>query len=371
MNKKILFISTSRADYNLISGLYKTIKLKKNFNKKLILTGSSISKKYGYDKNKDFTTNKKIFINLTSSSKKKFPTILSTYFKKFYLLLNKENPNFLVILGDRYETLVLTFVAKLLGIKIFHFHGGEKSYGSLDNEWRDLISKLSDYHFVSHKDYKKNLIKLNLDNKKIFVVGSIGAYLLKKHKPLRININKKYKKKIIVTYHVATKDIKKSRQEFLEMIDSIKKLKNFYFCITYPGHDLDSNFIINKLDHLKKNFNHVEIIKKASIYSFYDYLKNFDLFMGNSSSGIIESASANIPFLNIGLRQNGRLKSNNVFDVEGKNKIISKSIVKILKLNKKKFKNIYLDTNFKTKINNIIFKKILWSFSIKVKYQNV
>lgn len=360
MNKKILFISTSRADFNLISGLYKIIKLKKNFYKKLILTGSSISNKYGYDKNKDFLRSKKIFIDLNSSSRKKFPFILSTYFKKFYFVLNQENPNYLVILGDRYETLILAFVAKFLGIKILHFHGGEKSYGSLDNEWRDLISKLSDYHFVSHKNYKKNLIKINLDLKKIFVVGAVGAYLLKKHKPLRININKKYKKKIIVTYHVATKNIKKSRQEFSEMIQSIKNLNNFYFCITYPGHDIDSNFIIKELNNLKKNFNHVEIIKKASIYSFYDYLKNFDLFMGNSSSGIIESASANIPFLNIGSRQYGRLKSNNVFDVEGDNKKISDSVIKILKSNKKKkFKNIYLDVNFKNKINKIVSKKIL------------
>lgn len=357
MNKKIIFISTSRADYNLIRGLYNIIKLPKSYIKKLIVTGTSLSKKYGYDKT-EFSRIKKIFVNLNSSSELMLPRIISNYFIKFYFLLKKQNPNYLILLGDRYETLVLAFTAKVLGIKILHFHGGEKSFGSMDNEWRNIISNLSDFHFVSHSSYKKNLIKMGIKSNNIYNVGAVGAYLLEKYKSKKLKIANNYKKKIIVTFHPATKNLKKSREEFNEMINSITNLNNMYFCITYPGHDSDSDDIIKKLDKLKRNYKNIDVIKKVSINSFYNYLKNFDLFMGNSSSGIIESASANIPFLNIGIRQKGRLKSKNVFDVNGKSNLITRSIISILKLKKKKYKNIYLNKNFEKKINQIINTKL-------------
>ena len=83
-------------------------------------------------------------------------------------------------MGDRYETLCLSLVSKLLNIKILHLHGGEKTEGSTDDVWRHVISKLSDFHSVISPNYKKRLIQLGEQPKNIFNFGSIGSDNIKK-----------------------------------------------------------------------------------------------------------------------------------------------------------------------------------------------
>lgn len=333
--KNFIFFSTSRADLTLVKSLYKIIELPKSVKKIFFIL--------------DKIENKKI-------NTKNFSKIISNFFAQFYEYLKKNSPSHIVILGDRFEVLALALAANFLDIKIIHFHGGEVSKGSLDDIWRDKISKISDYHFVSHEKYKKNLIEIGINKNNIFDVGAVGAYLVHIHKEKKIK-TKNFKKNILMTYHPATKNIKKSNEDFLELLSAIEILKDYYFLITYPGYDIGSDSIIKKLNKLK-NFKNIKIVKKVYKYHFYDYLKNFDLFIGNSSSGIIEAASANIPFLNIGNRQAGRIFSNNTYHVDGNKKKILFYVNKILSKKRSKYNNIYLKHNFIKNLNQK-FKKII------------
>ena len=186
MKNKIIFFSGSRADYDLINPIYQLVKKNKKYNTNLLITGTNIDLKYGR-KNITFTKKDilKIKVDLKFSSKKKFSKIFSEYFFKFYNLLFQLKPNLIVVLGDRYETLALAISAKFLSCKVIHLHGGEKTEGSLDNIWRNVISVLSDYHFTSLDAYKKKIIKLCGKPKNVFNFGSIGANNI-------INIKKKF-----------------------------------------------------------------------------------------------------------------------------------------------------------------------------------
>jgi UDP-hydrolysing UDP-N-acetyl-D-glucosamine 2-epimerase len=347
MKKKILFFSGSRSDYDLIFPFYKLVKKNRKFITNLLITGTNLDKKYCNNKNNQFLKNKffKIKVPLKLSDKKNFSKILSKYFLEFYNFLYKTKPDLVIILGDRYEALSFAICAKFCNCKILHLHGGEKTDGSLDNIWRDVITRLSDYHFTSLSSYKKKVQEICRKPGAVFNFGSIGAYNVSNSKCKKIFFNKKVNKKILVSYHSSTSSISQSRKVFLELLKALTKFKKDLILFTYPGHDLDSDFIIKEIEKFKKLNDNCVVIKKATRFNYSDLLNSFDILVGNSSAGIIEAPSARIPTLNIGNRQKGRVFGPSVFNVIGKNDLIYNKINYIFKKAKINFKNPYYKKN--------------------------
>ena len=150
-----------------------------------------------------------------------------------------------IVLGDRYETYAFVIAAFFLRIKIAHIHGGELTGGSFDDSIRHSISKLSNFHFVTHKDYKRRLIQLGEDKKTIFLVGSLGVQnFINSTKTSKIEIFKKYKipenkKVILVTFHPETNSNIPIKKQIDILISSLKFFKNIYFIFTYNNLDTD------------------------------------------------------------------------------------------------------------------------------------
>lgn len=361
MKNKVYFFSGSRADYALMESIFSLFKKNNSFKKRIILTGTNLSKKYSDDEKfkisrKDIL---KIYVKLENSQKENFSNIFSNYFNNFYKLLEKDKPNLVIILGDRYEALILAICAKFLNIKIIHFHGGETTLGSLDNTWRDIISRLSDYHFTSLKVYKDKLEKIGINKNRIFNVGSVGASNIAKFKTKKKFIfpkNYKYSKKILVSYHSLTTSIARSRKDLNEILNALSSFKNNFILFTYPGHDFDSDFIIQSIKTFNKFNQNSQMIKNAKLFSFSALLKSFDIFIGNSSAGIIEAPTAKIPTINIGNRQKGRICGKSIFHVSAKRKQIIAKINEVLNLKKISYINPY----YKKKTMKEIYKKIIF-----------
>tara|TARA_B110000008_G_scaffold223031_1_gene223679 strand:- start:4213 stop:5313 length:1101 start_codon:yes stop_codon:yes gene_type:complete len=361
MKNKVYFFSGSRADYSLMESVFLLFKKNKSFKKKFVLTGTNLSKKYSDDEKFNISQKDilKIYVKLENSQKKNFANIFSKYFSHFYKLLEKDKPNCIILLGDRYEALIFAICAKFLNIKIIHFHGGETTLGSLDNTWRDIISRLSDYHFTSLSMYKDKLISNGINKQKIFNIGSVGASNITKFKTKKKFIfpnNYKFQKKILVSYHSLTTSILQSRKDLKEILNALSYFKNNYILFTYPGHDFDSDYIIQNIKIFNKSNRNSQMIKNAKLFAFSGLLKSFDIFIGNSSAGIIEAPSAKIPTINIGNRQKGRICGKSIFHVTAKSKLISTEIKKVLDLKKVSFVNPYYKK--KTMIN--IYKKLLF-----------
>ena len=360
MKNKVYFFSGSRADYSLIESIFFLFQNNKSFEKKLIITGTNLSKKYSDNENFNISQKDihKIYVKLGNSQEKNFSKIMSKYFNQFYILLEKNKPNCIILLGDRYEALIFGICAKLLNIKIIHFHGGETTLGSLDNIWRDTISKLSDYHFTSLKLYKEKLVRMGINKKKIFNVGSIGVSNIAKtniKEKFIVPSNIDFNRKILVSYHSLTVSISKSRKDLNELLDALSSFKNDFILFTYPGHDFDSDYIIKSIKSFNKSNKNSLMIKDAKLFSFSTLLKSFDIFVGNSSAGIIEAPTAKIPTINIGSRQKGRISGKSIFHVSANRNEILKNIERVLNLKKISFVNPY----YKPKTMIDIYKKIL------------
>ncbi len=193
---KICFVTGSRADYGLLSNLIKLIKLDKKFKLQLIVTGTHLSKYHGFTyreiiKDKIKIT-KKIDLNIEKRKNDNISDEVSNAIKYFSNAFKKLSPDLIVLLGDRYEIFSASISAFINQIPICHLHGGELTRGSIDDTFRHAITKMSQFHFVSHKKYAQRVRQLGEDPKKIFTVGGFGVDLIKKVTLLK---KKRFRKK--------------------------------------------------------------------------------------------------------------------------------------------------------------------------------
>jgi UDP-N-acetylglucosamine 2-epimerase (non-hydrolysing)/GDP/UDP-N,N'-diacetylbacillosamine 2-epimerase (hydrolysing) len=183
--KKITIITSSRADFGLLNNLILTMS-KSSLSLSVVFTGTHFNKNFG-NTLKEFKNNKNIevkYLKVKIISDQnyylvKFKNEISSKLNEF---LYKNRTNLILLLGDRFEILECAFTSYLLRIPIAHIHGGEVTNGSYDDAMRHSITKLSNFHFVSHNSHKKRIMQLGESSKNIFCVGSLGVDNIKKMK---------------------------------------------------------------------------------------------------------------------------------------------------------------------------------------------
>jgi UDP-hydrolysing UDP-N-acetyl-D-glucosamine 2-epimerase len=174
MKKKIDIIVVSRADlYPLLPIINKK---SDNISYRIISTGSLLTKNQ-IESCKDINTKyKKIFISSEKDGEFDIINNISDGIKKFSKFYKNKKPEAILVLGDRFELLVVAIISIIYGIPIAHIHGGEITEGSFDNTIRHCISKVATLHFVSNLIYKKRLIQMGEQPKYIFISGAPGLY---------------------------------------------------------------------------------------------------------------------------------------------------------------------------------------------------
>lgn len=356
----ILFFSSGRSEYNLIEPLL--IKLKKKANIHIFITGTHISKKYGFTKKKiNFTFLKKFFLKLDVETNSKKSLLLNSAKVINFISKNFHDKKIdsAVIIGDRYEALCFAYALKILNIPITHIHGGEITKNSLDDIFRFCISKMSSLHFVSHEIHAKRLAKIGLDRNTIYNFGGLGASIAKDKKIVNKKTLEKiynfnfWKKNFIVTFHPEI-NIDESVKKLKNIFIACKKCKNINFLITYPNFDYGADLLIKILEK-NRNEKNIKLIKNFN-EDFYSLMSYCNGIVGNSSSGILEAPSFGIYTINVGDRQKGRIFAKTIINTNGSSKDLIKKIIKVSKLKRLPNCNLYYKNNTFSKIANKIIK---------------
>lgn len=362
---KIFLVTSTRADFGLFKNLIFEFKKDSYFDLKIIATGTHFSKKHGFSfseiKNYKIDIYKKISITNHTKSPESILSDMGFLSRKISSLIKNDKPDLFILLGDRYETLAVSLAVFLNKVPIAHIHGGEITRGSLDDGFRHCISKLSNLHFVSHMDYKKRLIKMGENPKSIYNVGALGVeniyktkFLNKKEleKSLKISL----KKNILLV--CLQPEINKELTINLvnETLSALKYYNDKSIIFTMPGADLFNDIIFKNILSFKKKNSNCFLFKTLGSQKFLSFLKIADTIIGNSSSGIFEMPTFKKPTINIGDRQNGRVKSNSIIDVSPNKYLIKKKIDFIYskKFNIKNIINPYRKLNTSKKIISII-----------------
>ena len=351
MKKKILIVTERRADFSRFKPVLDLIKKDKSLRYELVVTGIHLLKQYGYSINEikkgGYKISKTFKMYKYISNKKKDDGATMVYamgvaISKLSLIVKKIKPDIILSGFDIAANFAVTVVGAHMNIPVVHIQGGEVS-GTIDESLRHAMSKFSHYHLVSNLDAKNRLIKMGEVKKNIFIVGcpSIEALYNQKKlsagyfkKKIGIDINKKY---IIAIQHSVTTEAKEASKQITETIKAIDnfKMPTLFVC---PNNDAGSTFIIKKIKHNKK----IYYTPTLTLQEYKNLLEKCFALVGNSSSGIHEASSFLKPVINIGSRQNGRLRSKNIIDVNYSSTQILKYLKKLEKNNyyKKLVKNL-------------------------------
>jgi GDP/UDP-N,N'-diacetylbacillosamine 2-epimerase (hydrolysing) len=372
---KIFLVTSTRADFGLLKNLIFEFKKKNYFDLKIIATGTHFSRKHGFSyneiNNNKIIIYKKILITNNTNSPKNILSDMSVLTKNISSLIAKDRPDLFMVLGDRYEILAVSIAAYIAKVPIAHIHGGEITLGSLDDGFRHCISKMSTIHFVSHKDYKKRLIRMGENPKNIYNVGALGVeniyktnFLSKKELEKSLKINLKKNILLVCLQPEITKEL--TVKLVNETLSALKYYNDKSIIFTMPGADLYNNIIFKKILIFSKKNSNCFFFKNLGSKKFLSFLHIADAIVGNSSSGILEMPTFKKPTINIGDRQKGRIKSISIIDVPSKKNLIKKKIDFIYskKFSNKNYFNPYKQLNVSTKIVSILKKINL------VKYKN-
>ena len=335
--KKIMLVTTGRADYGLLYPLIKKIADNRHFELQLIATGTHLSPLYDktirlIEKDNVMITDK-IEMTMNSDSESSICISVATGIQGFSTLFEKYNPDLLIVLGDRYELWSVCMAAVIHKTPIAHIHGGEATFGLIDDTIRHSVTKMSAFHFASIDVYAKRIIQMGEHPERVFVVGAIGLdnikeFSLMNRKELSEYTNVNFEKNIaLMTYHPVTLDnYDNSEQQIIEVLKALLK-SDLLVIMSMPNSDTSGNKIYQIIERYSQQYpQKFKLIKNLGQKGYLSALKFARIMVGNSSSGIIESASFKLPVVNIGDRQAGRFKPINVIDCRCTEESIIKSI---------------------------------------------
>ena len=363
---KVVLITERRADYSRFKPLLEIIKKDKKIEYSLIVTGLHLLKEHGKTigeiKKDGFKISYKIkmFDRNYKGDGVSMVKSMGNILQKIPKILVKIKPNLILAGFDIGANFSIVVSGAHLNIPTAHIQGGELS-GSIDESLRHSMSKFSNFHFVANLDAKKRLIKMGEKKKNIFVVGCPSIDALRNAKDIKTELlNKKFgfnfdNKFACMLQHPVTSENKSSRLQISQTLKALKHSGIPSFIIL-PNNDSGYIEIIKEI-----KMSNYKWASTLSIEEYKTILRKCSFIIGNSSSGIHEAATYKKPVINIGTRQNKRLKSVNILNADYKYQDIKKKINTCLKnesfLRKvKKVKNPYGEGNSAKKIVRIIKK---------------
>jgi UDP-N-acetylglucosamine 2-epimerase (non-hydrolysing)/GDP/UDP-N,N'-diacetylbacillosamine 2-epimerase (hydrolysing) len=326
VNRKICVVTGTRAEYGLLRRLLLILKNDPQIELRLVVTGSHLSPSHGMTideiESDGFTPIAKLPVDLSDDSKLATVKAMANVTSQIAETLSNLKPDVVVLLGDRYEILAAAQAALILDIPVAHIHGGEITSGAFDDSIRHAITKMSSLHFVAAQEYAKRVVQLGEQPGSVFNVGSLGvenalASELMNKSDLSKALNVELKNPILlVTYHPTTR----STMSVIEEIDQVlSALENFSYCtIVFTGVNADPGNaeVSTRIAKFVQRDPKLRSLHASLGQNKYLSLLNLcDAVVGNSSSGIIEAPAFGKPTVNIGNRQDGRLRANSIIDV--------------------------------------------------------
>jgi UDP-hydrolysing UDP-N-acetyl-D-glucosamine 2-epimerase len=377
MKRKILLVTERRADYTKFRPILKEISKSKKLDYFLIVTGSHLLKEHGKTINEIKHDGFKITSTFTMFNKteKDNGAEMTRSFGRAVIklsnIIEKLKPDIILTGFDIGANFAATIIGAHMNIVVAHIEGGELS-GTIDESIRHATSKFAHIHFTSNSNATNRLKKMGENSKYIFTVGNTSLDGIKNIKKIqksklekiyRIDLSKKF---IIILQHTVTSEINSVEKNFLKTIEVIKEI-NIPSIVILGNSDAGSKKIVKLLKNSQ--------IKEYSNVPYVDYinlLQHSAALIGNSSSGIIEAPFLHIPTINIGTRQEGRLRSESVIDVEYNKNKIKNAILNIISDKKflkkiKKQKQLYGTGNSSKKIVKILEELNLNNFPIQKK----
>ena len=340
--RKIAVVTGTRAEYGHLYWIIKGIHEDTELQLQLIVTGMHLSPEFGLtvkEIEKDgFPIAERVEMLLSSDTETAIATSMGLGMIGFAKAYERLKPDILVVLGDRFEILSAVASAVPFRIPVAHIHGGEATEGAMDELFRHAITKMSHIHFTATEKYRNRVVQMGELPENVFCFGAPGIDNIYKLDLLdKIELEKELglpeNNKIgVVTYHPVTLEEGTAESQVSELLQALRNFSDIYWVFTLPNADTDGRIIIELISNFTRNASDKgKAFTSLGQLKYLSLLKHAVVMVGNSSSGLIEAPSLELPVVNIGDRQRGRISGENVIDIaECKKETITKAIRKAL-----------------------------------------
>ena len=341
MKKKICFVTAARSEYGLLKWIMKDVLTSDKFHFQLIVTGSHLLKEQGhtidYILDDGFVIDEIVDETIDNSSSEMIADTMGRIAQGFAKAFAKLRPDYVVVLGDRYELLPICNTAFVMRIPIIHLSGGDVTEGAIDDGIRNAVTMLSDYHFPGTEDAATNIIRMRGSDKNVWTVGEPGLDSFYREEvmtrtELADNLGLNHDKRwALMTYHPETKkSLEHNLKVVKDCISALLKETDTQTVATYANADYGGQQINEYLERVAKQYpEKIKVIPSLGHARYLSFMHQVVFVLGNSSSGIVEAPFLNIPVINIGDRQKGRHLCANVLQCKSETQDILEAVHKI------------------------------------------
>lgn len=340
-SRKICFVTGSRADFGLIIWPMRAIRETPGLTLQLIATGMHLSPEFGYTINniraEGFDVDESVETLLSSDSGVGVAKSVGLGVIGFADAFARLKPDLVVVLGDRYETFAAAQAAMFMRLPMAHLFGGDVTEGAIDEAIRHAITKMSHLHFATNADSARRLTRLGEDPARVFTVGSPGIDSIKRLALMdRETIGREVGMKlgsrnVLVTFHPVTVEMDQSVGALDELFASLAALDSeFSLFFTLANADAEGRALNERIKAFVAGRPNAIAVASLGQLRYISLMNHVDVVVGNSSSGIYEAPSLNVPTVDIGDRQKGRERAASVFHAAPDRASISAAITDAL-----------------------------------------
>jgi GDP/UDP-N,N'-diacetylbacillosamine 2-epimerase (hydrolysing) len=334
--KRICVLTATRAEYGLLKPVILKLKMISEFDVRVVVTGAHLSPEFGLTYREiemdGIEIDEKIEILLSADTPAAVSKSMGLALIGFADYFKQLEPDMLVVLGDRYETLAVAIAGMNQKIPIAHLYGGEATEGLVDEAIRHAITKLSFLHFTSTEIYRKRVIQLGESPARVFNVGSLGVENIRfnqlySKRELEESLGWNFKKNYaVVTFHPVTLETSSAENQMKALLKAVEMNSGYQYLFTKANADAEGRILNQLIDEFVKKHDFCRAYTSLGIKRYLSAIKYASFVMGNSSSGIIEVPSFGVPTINIGDRQKGRIQAKSIINCEAEKESINEAI---------------------------------------------
>lgn len=322
--KNIAIFTSARSEYGLLKPLIETLNHDPAFHVHLLVGGGHFSHEQGFTVNEIIADGMTIAASFpflihdpSSACVSRSNGLLQLQISEYFL----HHPiDLLIVLGDRSELIAVVSSALFQAIPIAHISGGEVTEGATDNQVRHAVTKMSHLHFPATQTYQENLLRMGEEAWRICVAGETGLdSILSMPFPSKAAFFERYQLStdqplLLATLHSETIQQSIDAAFLTRLIEQLLATTSYQLLFTAANTDHGGTAINATLEQLAQQYPRLTFVRSLGKSNYYAALRYADLVLGNSSSGLVEAQSFNVPVVNVGSRQDGRLRNANVLD---------------------------------------------------------
>jgi UDP-N-acetylglucosamine 2-epimerase (non-hydrolysing)/GDP/UDP-N,N'-diacetylbacillosamine 2-epimerase (hydrolysing) len=317
-------VTTTRADYGIYLPVLRAIEADPLLRLHLIVTGTHLAPEFGLTvqaiEADGFEVSERVEMLLSSDTPEGIAKSMGLGTIGFAQLFARFCPDILVVLGDRFEMFAAALSALPFKLPVAHIHGGELTQGAIDDALRHSLTKLSHLHFVSTHEYARRVVQLGEEPSRVIVSGAPGLDNLHTVQVLEPSeVAARYgvslePPPLLVTFHPVALEYEQTAWQIGELLAALEACA-LPVIFTLPNADTSGRSISRMIERFVEATRQAYMVPNLGTQGYFSMMTHAAAMVGNSSSGLVEAPSFKLPVVNIGTRQQGRIRAANVIDV--------------------------------------------------------